>query len=356
MNVTCPECATVYRVDPVRVPEGGVEAQCARCPGIFRVSVVGAVEDQSGEDPAPQGEGVAPPYAERSVGEAYAAAADPGEQAPVSVSLAEPGERERAAQSEDERSVFSTEQFDADAVGDLDGELGDPSNQGTYAGATDVTFHTEEAGPDDLPYLRNWSAPASSESGRSEREGEPPEIATHGTAESDGEMKSPSPSFGEGQTFSSGPGQSDAIDVGEREPFSPSGPTEADSAAAGPFDRDEAAGEAVASAERDIASDSDENPDASGEAPLPPPPFGALSDPHRRATRLARALVSDIVVYHPDRRARSLRQGTLRQEFREEIRKSWEEYANQVGGEFARQTTYFRDALNEILADGATVF
>lgn len=91
------------------------------------------------------------------------------------------------------------------------------------------------------------------------------------------------------------------------------------------------------------------------DSPLPPPPFGS-TDPHQRAKRLARALVSDIVVYHPDRRARSLRQGTVRQEFREEIRKSWDEYAGQVGNEFARQTSYFREALNEILAEGAELF
>jgi predicted Zn finger-like uncharacterized protein len=85
------------------------------------------------------------------------------------------------------------------------------------------------------------------------------------------------------------------------------------------------------------------------------PRFGA-SDPDARARRLARALVSDIVVYHSERRDRSLRSGTLRQEFREEIRKSWEEYASQVGDSFARETPHFRDALNEILASGARVF
>ncbi len=84
-------------------------------------------------------------------------------------------------------------------------------------------------------------------------------------------------------------------------------------------------------------------------------PFGS-ADPKARARRLARALVSDIVVYHPERRDRSRREGTLRQEFREEIRKSWEEYVAQVGGDFAKETPFFRDALNEILAGGARVF
>ncbi|CAN5723115.1 hypothetical protein BH23GEM6_BH23GEM6_14010 [soil metagenome] len=84
-------------------------------------------------------------------------------------------------------------------------------------------------------------------------------------------------------------------------------------------------------------------------------PFGS-TDPQARAKRLARALVSDIVVYHPERRDRSRSEGTLRQEFREEIRKSWDEYVAQVGASFAKETPFFRDALNEILAGGERVF
>jgi len=83
-------------------------------------------------------------------------------------------------------------------------------------------------------------------------------------------------------------------------------------------------------------------------------PFAA--DPHARARRLARALISDIVMYHPDRRDRALRAGTLRTEFREEIRKSWEEYVAQVGPEIAQSTPYFREALNDILAQGQKIF
>lgn len=89
--------------------------------------------------------------------------------------------------------------------------------------------------------------------------------------------------------------------------------------------------------------------------PAPAPAFGS-SDPNSRARRLARALISDIVVYYPERRERSMRSGSLRQEFREEIRKSWEEYTAQVGDQMARGTPYFREALNEILAGGEPVF
>ncbi|MFL5542661.1 MAG: zinc-ribbon domain-containing protein [Longimicrobiaceae bacterium] len=90
-------------------------------------------------------------------------------------------------------------------------------------------------------------------------------------------------------------------------------------------------------------------------APRAPSPFGA-SDPAAKARRLARALISDIVTYFPDRRERALADGTLRREFTEEITKSWQEYTAQVGSDFAKQTPYFREALNDILAKGQQVF
>jgi len=79
-------------------------------------------------------------------------------------------------------------------------------------------------------------------------------------------------------------------------------------------------------------------------------------DPEARARRLARALVSDIVVYHPAKRRDGLRDGSLKLLFEEEIRKSWDEYVEQVGKPLADSTTFFTDALNEILADGQPVF
>jgi predicted Zn finger-like uncharacterized protein len=84
-------------------------------------------------------------------------------------------------------------------------------------------------------------------------------------------------------------------------------------------------------------------------------PFGA-ADPDAKARRLARALVSDIVTYHPERRDQALAAGTLRTEFREEITKSWQEYVGQVGEATAKGTPHFRAALNEILARGQQVF
>src|SRR6185437_2862289 len=90
-----------------------------------------------------------------------------------------------------------------------------------------------------------------------------------------------------------------------------------------------------------------------GRAPINP--FLA-NDPNAKARRLARALVSDLVTYFPQRRDEGLRDGTLKDLFREEIKKSYEEFVEQVGREFADSTQHFQDALNEILAKGQKVF
>jgi len=93
------------------------------------------------------------------------------------------------------------------------------------------------------------------------------------------------------------------------------------------------------------------------------PPTGKRSinpflnaDPGQRARRLARALVSDLIAYHPKKREDGLRDGTLRQLFRDEIKKSYEEYVDQVGREVAEGSPYFQDALNEILGGGRKLF
>src|SRR5947209_18975278 len=39
MNVTCPSCETVYRVDPGKIPPGGLRARCAVCSNVFPVNV-----------------------------------------------------------------------------------------------------------------------------------------------------------------------------------------------------------------------------------------------------------------------------------------------------------------------------
>ena len=75
-----------------------------------------------------------------------------------------------------------------------------------------------------------------------------------------------------------------------------------------------------------------------------------------RAKRLARVLVSDILCYNQDRRDQALEDCTLMTVLGEEIKKSWELYKEKVGPDLANSTNYFKEALNEILADGQEVF
>lgn len=99
-------------------------------------------------------------------------------------------------------------------------------------------------------------------------------------------------------------------------------------------------------------------------APRPGAPTGGrppinpflANDPNAKARRLARALISDLVTYFPQKRDEGLRDGTLKEIFKEEIKKSYQEYTDQIGKEFAESTDHFRNALNEILAGGNQVF
>jgi hypothetical protein len=63
-----------------------------------------------------------------------------------------------------------------------------------------------------------------------------------------------------------------------------------------------------------------------------------------------------MIAYQPEKRQHALHTGSLKQTFAEEIKKSWDEYVEQVGPELANSTTYFTDALNEILAGGQQLF
>jgi peptide chain release factor 2 len=81
-----------------------------------------------------------------------------------------------------------------------------------------------------------------------------------------------------------------------------------------------------------------------------------VQDPKQKARRLARALISDMLVYHPEKRQQGIRDGTLRQLFKDEIEKSWQEYVEQVGADMAQSTPFWTEALNEILAGGHKLF
>jgi hypothetical protein len=90
--------------------------------------------------------------------------------------------------------------------------------------------------------------------------------------------------------------------------------------------------------------------------PLRPVNPFMVQDPKQKARRLARALISDMLVYHPEKRQQGIRDGTLPQLFKDEIQKSWLEYTEQVGVELAQSTPFWTEALNEILGGGHKLF
>jgi len=75
-----------------------------------------------------------------------------------------------------------------------------------------------------------------------------------------------------------------------------------------------------------------------------------------RTKRLARVFVSDILVYNKSERDKALADGTLMTVMGPEIKKAWEAYKQKVGTDISESNDYFREALNEILADGQELF
>jgi predicted Zn finger-like uncharacterized protein len=96
------------------------------------------------------------------------------------------------------------------------------------------------------------------------------------------------------------------------------------------------------------------------EAPAPEKEKAAESPEFKlkreRSKRLARVFVSDILVYNKEKRDKGLASGDLMTVLGPEIKKAWEAYKDKVGRDFTESSDYFRDALNEILADGRKIF
>jgi predicted Zn finger-like uncharacterized protein len=286
MNVSCPDCRSIFRVDPAKVPPSGVRARCSVCSGVISI-------------PAPTGQTTAPGGGER-----------PAAPPPESGSQ----DRPRSAPA---------------------GQGGwDPPPFGSASQRAPAAPPAQRPAPPPPP-PRAVETPAAPRS-RAESIEQASVTAT---------ATPPSPSSGLPEFTPLSP----ARPVGP--PASPgaSGPT------APPF----------------VPSGSPTRPPTTPRPPAKPPgaspaagdggprrplnPF-LSKDPNQRAKRLARALVSDIITYHPAKHAEGLRDGTLKQLFREEIKKSFEEYIAQVGQQLAESTTYFQEALNEVLAAGKKIF
>ena len=327
MNVSCPECQTVFRVDPARVPGPGVRARCSVCGGIIPITAARSWTDD---------------FATRHDAASLTAAARPA--APVD-----------AARS-------SSPTLGARPVVANSGPRVTPP-AGSPRSATPARIPPFAPGRRPTPPAGS-TAPASvptPQASGAEPRGVPPVTATNAAPTSPtmgvrapAPMPVRSPSRPETdvprQPAAPPGGPAGVSDAPFGLPARPSAPAASSQpvSAPPPSPRPAAASDSASGgARRDVTAPTP------SKAPINP--FLA-NDPNQKAKRLARALVSDMVAYHPQKRDEGMRAGTLKQLFREEIKKSYEEYVDQIGKEFAESTSHFQDALNDVLAGGKKVF
>jgi len=82
----------------------------------------------------------------------------------------------------------------------------------------------------------------------------------------------------------------------------------------------------------------------------------ADSKEHEKAKKLAKALAKDITLYYGDKVKQGLEQGNLVELIGSEIKKSWKFYQQKTPIGISQNTTYFEDALNDIVAQGKKLF
>lgn len=139
----------------------------------------------------------------------------------------------------------------------------------------------------------------------------------------------------------------------------PSDPKATGSESSGGESPDEAAKGMRAGGKRRTRSSGANEKDGIG---LRPPDSGEVAEGGTRTVargldpeRLARLIASDMLLYNRDKVQGNAPRGRLLSSMAADILEAWEFYKRRVGVHTALGTSYFRDALNEILAGGDPV-
>ena len=357
MNVTCPDCRSVFRVDPAKVPLGGVRARCSVCGGVISVT--------------------APDFVESLGRASVAATAVAAEATTMVISAVTPPADEPPTYESEAATAFES---DAEAAPEpaFDEPVAESALAAPPAVPTPPVTPVTPVTPVSRPTIPTMSPPMPGQDPGST----PRPFAAIGGATPARPTTGPSitpprapfsppirPTFAPPSTpaLSSTP-VPPAAATPTPPPFAPSvvpAPRMTQPRTMLPFQapvvpgfRSPSTPPAAPPAVVVVPSR------PSGSVPAVPAdgtprrvinPF-LNNDPNQKGKRLARALVSDMVAYLPQKREEGLKNGTLKTLFREEIKKSYEEYVDQIGKEFADSTTHFQDALNEILAGGKKMF
>ena len=75
-------------------------------------------------------------------------------------------------------------------------------------------------------------------------------------------------------------------------------------------------------------------------------------DPHERAKRMARLIVSDLVLYNKDRIAEGIRNDTLFEVLEQELKEGKAYYEKNVDPKIRAESDYFSQAIVDILIKG----
>lgn len=350
MTVQCPSCDTAFPVDPEKIPEGGVRTQCTVCETYFRVD---RPREDAGAPPAPE-----------DIPAADATSWDDGAtetswEVPFE-DTAVGGEPDAEVSEFQPVGAFEDEADDDSAVGEL------PVLEGTEV--YEEVHHPDVALEEALePEVEEVEPLEAMEAGDVEDGVVESAAVAEAGADDDwsGDLgddwvveTEDTASFGdvplEVERLDTVEEQLRSIQSGEQyEGYT------AEEVILTPEDLNAPLGEPVAETEEPSAWEEDSPSVEEAPAAEPAPATGfqfGRRDPHEKARRLARVLVSDMITYNPERHARALEAGSLPEDFDDEIQKSWSEYVEQVGHELAESTPYWTDALNEILAKGEPLF
>ena len=307
MNVSCPECRSVFRVDPTRIPATGVRARCSVCGGVIILGAGSSIEEEFG-----------PPVTRAASGGS------------VGVAMAGLLERAVVASSVDP-------DLELEVVAPSTPAAARPAPMTSTASAA-IETPAAPAPPPRRPLTPPRAAPAAPP-----RPGGAPPMRPAAFAPRVPPAMNPAAA-----SRTAAPAAVRAATPAAARAATPARPLAPPIAAAFP------PRPTSAPLQRKV-NEPPPRPASPTPSRLPINPFLA-NDPNAKARRLSRALISDLVTYFPQRRDEGLREGTLRELFREEIKKSYEEYVGQVGREFAESTSHFQEALNEILAGGQKIF
>jgi len=313
ITVECPSCASSFPVDPAKIPEGGVNARCSACAQVFRVE-----KPEPVVEPEPIAvEDVAAPEVEAE------AAPEPEEEAEEPSSAGDGFQTMEAPEAAEDTGFSTMEAPESDGFSTM--EAPEAEAPAVVDSPDDWVIETEDSG------MMPSSEPAEEAYG-SVVDDVPEVVSDDAFVVDDVEPAAEMPAIDEAEDMV-------VADVDEVE-IVPEAP----------------AVEVVPEVAPEPVADTPAPAEAAA-APVQGFTFGKR-DPRDKAKRLARVLVSDMIMYNPDRHENALANGTLKADFEEEIDKSWKEYVEQVGPEMAEGDgqEFWRSALNDVLAKGEPLF